>query len=111
MARKKKKLRMRRNRIPASILLRRKRKSCPFKEAGITRIDYKEGELLNHNRREGGKIVPSRIYGVSTSYQSKLQLAINRARNLALLSYTAGYVPQFESTRVQRFNPAHREAR
>ena len=39
MARKKKKLRMRRNRIPASILLRRKQKSCPFKEAGITTIE------------------------------------------------------------------------
>lgn len=111
MARKKKKLRMRRNRIPASILLRRKRKSCPFKEAGITRIDYKDVELLKPYVTEGGKIVPSRISGVSTSYQRKLQLAIKRARNLALLSYTAGYVPQFESTRVQRFNPAHMEAR
>ena len=61
MARKKKKLRMRRNRIPTSILLRRKQKSCPFKEAGITRIDYKDVEMLKPYVTEGGKIVPSRI--------------------------------------------------
>jgi ribosomal protein S18 len=52
MARKKKKLRMRRNRIPASILLRRKQKSCPFKEAGITRIDYKDVEMLKAQQEE-----------------------------------------------------------
>ena len=102
MARKKKKLRMRRNRIPASILSRRKQKSCPFKEAGITRIDYKDVEMLKPYITEGGKIVPSRISGVSTPYQRKLQLAIKRARNLALLSYTAGYVLQVETSRIQR---------
>ena len=99
MARKKKKLRMRRNRIPASILLRRKRKTCPFTEAGINRIDYKDVELLKPYITEGGKIVPSRISGVSTHHQRKLQLAIKRARNLALLSYTGGYVPQIETIR------------
>ena len=110
MARKKKKLRMRRNRIPASILLRRKQKSCPFKEAGITRIDYKDVEMLKPYITEGGKIVPSRISGVSTPYQRKLQLAIKRARNLALLSYTAGYVPQVETSRIQRPAAAPRTA-
>ena len=88
-----------------------KRHIAQLREAGITRIDYKDVELLKPYITEGGKIVPSRISGVSTPYQRKLQLAIKRARNLALLSYTAGYVPQFESTRVQRFNPATREAR
>ena len=111
MQKKRRRPHLRRKRIPTSILLRSKRKLCPFKEAGITRIDYKDVELLKPYITEGGKIVPSRISGVSTPYQRKLQLAIKRARNLALLSYTAGYVPQFESTLVQRFNPAPREAR
>ena len=107
MARKKKKLKMRRTRIPESILLRRKRKSCPFTEAGISRIDYKDVELLKSYITEGGKIVPSRISGVSTPYQRKLQKAIKRARNLALLSYTAGYIPQFESNTlpIRKFQP------
>ena len=92
MAKKKKKRPMRN--VPNSILLRRKRKVCPFKEAGIEEIDYKDLELLKSYVNEGGKIVPSRISGVSAPYQRKLAIAIKRARNLALLSYTAGYVPQ-----------------
>ncbi len=107
MARKKKKMKMRRHRIPTSILLRRKQKSCPFKEAGIDRIDYKDVEMLKSYVTEGGKIVPSRISGVSAPYQRKLQLAIKRARNLALLSYTSGYVPQSESS-PHRYNQNHR---
>ena len=73
MARKKKKLKMRRTRIPESILLRRKHKSCPFTEAGISHIDYKDVELLKSYITECGKIVPSSIYVVSTPYQRKLQ--------------------------------------
>ena len=48
----------RRYRIPVSILLLRKRKSCPFKEAGVERIDYKDVDLLKQYVTEGGKIVP-----------------------------------------------------
>jgi small subunit ribosomal protein S18 len=80
--------------VPNSILLRRKRKSCPFKEAGIEEIDYKDIELLKSYVTEGGKIIPSRISGVSAPFQRKLSVAIKRARNLALLSPTAGYVSQ-----------------
>ena len=80
----------RRYRIPVSILLLRKRKSCPFKEAGVERIDYKDVDLLKQYVTEGGKIVPSRISGVSAPYQRMLRTAVKRARNLALLSYTSG---------------------
>ena len=80
--------------IPNSILLRRKRKTCPFKEAGIEIIDYKDIELLRTYVTDGGKIIPSRISGVSAPYQRKLRIAIKRARNLALLSPIAGYIDQ-----------------
>jgi len=80
----------RRFRIPVSVILLRKRKTCPFKEAGAERIDYKDVELLKQYITEGGKIVPSRISGVSAPYQRMLRTAIKRARNLALLSYASG---------------------
>ncbi|MBF0237438.1 MAG: 30S ribosomal protein S18 [SAR324 cluster bacterium] len=77
--------------VPASILLKR-RKSCPFKEAGIDVIDYKDVDLLKNYITDCGKIIPSRISGVSMPYQRMLRQAIKRARNLALISYTAGYI-------------------
>ena len=94
MLKKRKRSHLRRKRIPTSILLRSKRKVCPFKEAGIERIDYKDVELLKSYVTEGGKIIPSRISGVCAANQRKLKIAIRRARNLALLSPMKGYVAQ-----------------
>ena len=94
MLKKRKRSHLRRKRIPTSILLRSKRKVCPFKEAGIDRIDYKDVELLKNYVTQGGKIIPSRISGVCAANQRKLKTAVRRARNLALLSPMKGYVPQ-----------------
>jgi len=94
MLKKRKRSHIHRKRIPTSILLRSKRKICPFKEAGIDRIDYKDVELLKNYVTEGGKIIPSRISGVCSANQRMLKIAIRRARNLALLSPMKGYVPQ-----------------
>ena len=94
MLKKRKRSHLRRKRIPTSILLRSKRKVCPFKEAGIERIDYKDVELLKSYVTEGGKIIPSRISGVCAANQRKLKIAIRRARTLALLSPLKGYVAQ-----------------
>ena len=94
MQKKRRRTHLRRKRIPTSILLRSKRKLCPFKEAGIDRIDYKDVELLKDYVTQGGKIIPSRISGVCSSNQRKLKIAVRRARNIALLSPMKGYVPQ-----------------
>ncbi len=94
MLKKRKRSHLRRKRIPTSILLRSKLKVCPFKEAGINRIDYKDVEMLKNYVTEGGKIIPSRISGVCAANQRKLKTAIQRARNLALLSPMKGYVSQ-----------------
>ena len=98
MQKKKRRPHLRRKRIPTSILLRSKKKLCPFKEAGIEKIDYKDVELLKDYVTQGGKIIPSRISGVCTSNQRKLKIAVRRARNVALLSPMKGYVPQQLST-------------
>ncbi len=103
MQKKKRRPHLRRKRIPTSILLRSKRKLCPFKEAGIDRIDYKDVELLKDYVTQGGKIIPSRISGVCSSNQRKLKIAVRRARNIALLSPMKGYVTQ-QSNKDRRFS-------
>lgn len=52
-----------------------------------TDIDYKDLNLLGDYVTETGKIVPSRITGVSAKYQRQLCTAIKRARFIALLPY------------------------
>lgn len=80
------------NRRKRRKVIPRKRKFCPFKEAGVESINYKDIATLKEYITECGKIIPSRISGVSAPYQRMLTKEIKRARNLALLSYTEGYV-------------------
>jgi small subunit ribosomal protein S18 len=50
-------------------------------------IDYKDVKMLGHYITERGKIVPSRISGVSQKDQRLLTRAIKRARHLGLLPF------------------------
>lgn len=68
---------------------RPKRKSCPFKADVSLSIDYKDVQLLKRFLSPRGKILPSRITGVSARFQRKLARAIKRARHIALLPYQA----------------------
>ena len=65
-----------------------KKKFCPFSQPGSPEIDYKDIRLLNRYLTEKGKIIPSRITGVSRKKQKELARAIKRARFLSLISYT-----------------------
>lgn len=65
----------------------RRRKSCPFKNQDVDKIDYKDMQLLKDYVMESGRIVPSRITGVSARYQRQLANAVKLARFLALLPY------------------------
>jgi len=67
----------------------KKNKVCPLHDVPDKDIDYKNLELLNKYISERGKIMASRITGVSLKKQRKLAKAIKRARNLALLSFIA----------------------
>ena len=66
----------------------RRKKYCKFTAEKATEIDYKDLATLKQYVTETGKIVPSRITGTRPYYQRQLQLAIKRARFLALLPYT-----------------------
>ena len=66
-----------------------RRKTCPFLADSSLVIDYKDIQLLKRFLSPRGKILPSRITGVSARYQRQLATAIKRARQIALLPYQA----------------------
>ena len=68
----------------------KRRKVCYFTANGITRIDYKDVDLLKKFISERGKILPRRVTGTSAKYQRKLTIAIKRSRTMALLPYASG---------------------
>jgi small subunit ribosomal protein S18 len=65
----------------------RRRRVCKFRSEKIDYIDYKDVRLLMQFIPERGKIQPRRLSGTSAKWQRKLQLAIKRARELALIPY------------------------
>ena len=71
-----------------------RKRFCPFSLPNSPIIDYKDLKMLNRYITEKGKIVPSRITGVSTKRQKELAKAIKRARFLSLMSYTNKYISQ-----------------
>lgn len=65
----------------------RRRRVCKFCVEKIDYISYRDVRLLTPFIPERGKIQPRRISGVCASHQRKLQLAIKRARQMALIPY------------------------
>jgi len=65
----------------------RRRKVCKFCTEKVDYIDYKDAKMLLPFVPERAKILPRRISGVCAMHQRKLQTAIKRARQLALLPY------------------------
>ena len=75
--------------VESEVPFENKRKYCPFSQPGSPKIDYKDIRLLSRYITEKGKIIPSRITGVSRKKQKELAKAIKRARFLALLPYVS----------------------
>ena len=67
----------------------RRRKVCKFCVENIDSINYKDTKLLSQFVPERAKILPRRISGVCSPHQRKLNDAIQKARSIALLPYTA----------------------
>ena len=53
------------------------------------KIDYKDPQSLRYFVTERGKIVPRRISGACAKHQREIQIAVKRARNIALLPFTS----------------------
>lgn len=65
----------------------RRRRVCKFCVDKIDYINYKDVRMLMPFIPERGKIQPRRISGTCAMHQRKLQTAIARARQLALIPY------------------------
>ena len=65
----------------------RRRRVCKFCVEKIDLISYKDVRLLTAYIPERGKIQPRRLSGTCAAHQRKLQTAIKRARQLALIPY------------------------
>lgn len=68
---------------------RPRRKVCSFCVDKVEEIDYKDVVKLRKFITERGKILPRRITGTCAKHQRQLTIAIKRARNVALLPFTA----------------------
>jgi small subunit ribosomal protein S18 len=67
----------------------RRRRVCRFCADTSLFIDYKDAQALRYFITERGKIVPRRISGACAKHQRQLCVAIKRARNIALMPFTA----------------------
>jgi small subunit ribosomal protein S18 len=65
----------------------RRRRVCKFCAEHIDHVSYKDVKLLSQFIPERGKIQPRRLSGTCATHQRKLQTAIKRARQLALIPY------------------------
>lgn len=68
---------------------RAKRKVCAFCVDKAETIDYKDTAKLRKYVSERAKILPRRVTGNCAKHQRLLTVAVKRARQVALLPYTA----------------------
>ena len=67
-----------------------KKKVCAFcEDRNLKVIDYKDVNRLKKYVTEKGKRIPSRQTGTCARHQRELTVAIKRARNIALLPFSA----------------------
>lgn len=66
-----------------------RKRICSFCSNKSATIDYKDINNLNKHISDRGKILPRRVSGTCAKHQRKLTTAIKRARQVALLPYSA----------------------
>ena len=68
---------------------RGRKKVCAFCVEKVEKIDYKDTAKLGRYTSDRAKILPRRVTGTCAYHQRELTTAIKRARQIALLPYTA----------------------
>src|SRR5215204_6089645 len=69
-----------------------RRKVCAFCVDKIKTVDYKDLSRLRRFLSERGKIEPRRKTGTCAAHQRSLNIALKRARQLAMLPFTAEHI-------------------
>jgi small subunit ribosomal protein S18 len=69
-----------------------RRKVCAFCVDKIKEVDYKDLTRLRRFLSERGKIEPRRKTGTCAAHQRSLNVALKRARQLAMLPFTAEHI-------------------
>ena len=69
--------------------MRRRKKVCVFCGKENNEIDYKDVTRLKKFTSERAKILPRRVTGTCAKHQRELTTAIKRARQIAIMPYTA----------------------
>ena len=69
-----------------------RRKVCAFCVDKIDEVDYKDLGRLRRFLSDRGKIEPRRKTGTCAAHQRSLNVALKRARHLALLPFTAEHI-------------------
>lgn len=68
---------------------RPRRKVCAFCADKNKKIDYKDVNTLKKLVSDRGKILPRRVTGTCAKHQRAVTTAVKRARQIALLPYSA----------------------
>ena len=66
-----------------------RKKVCAFCVDKVEEIDYKDVQKLRKFTSDSAKILPRRVTGTCARHQRELTTAIKRARQVALMAYTA----------------------
>ena len=66
-----------------------KKKVCQFCVDKVAEIDYKDVAKLRRYISERAKILPRRITGTCAKHQRQLTVSVKRARQIALLPFSA----------------------
>lgn len=74
---------------PGGKFRRARRRVCAFCVDKIDTVDYKNAAKLRKYVSDRGKILPRRATGTCASHQRVVTRAIERAREIALLPFTA----------------------
>jgi small subunit ribosomal protein S18 len=72
-----------------NILRKPKKKVCVFCKEKMSRVDYKDTNLLRKYISDRGKIRARRVTGNCTQHQREVASAVKNAREMALLPYTS----------------------
>jgi len=76
-------------RRPNGRMRRSRKKVCAFCSDKSEFIDYKDINKLRKYVTERGKILPRRVTGLNAKHQRQITDAIKKARQVALLPYSA----------------------